>query len=101
MSGAGSSLKAVMNAAALQGVAEATARIFGHVIGNGMRSGHKILRRKPIGKKVLEWYPPSVCRAYPGFTPGEEERLERLERMRRQGKAPPKKGQGKRAAKRK
>ena len=28
-------------------------------------------------------------------------RLDRLERMRRQGKAPPKKGQGKRASKRK
>ncbi|MCO5605154.1 hypothetical protein L7F22_059334 [Adiantum nelumboides] len=73
MSGATSSLKAVMKAAALQGVPEATARIFGHVIGNGLRSGHKILRRKAIGAKVLEWYPNSVCRAYPGFTPGEEE----------------------------
>lgn len=101
MSGAASSLKAVLKAAALQGVPEATARIFGHVIGNGERSGHKILRRKIIGGKVLEWYPNSVCGAYPGFTPGEEERLDRLERMRRQGKAPPKKGQGKRAAKRK
>ena len=28
-------------------------------------------------------------------------RIDRLERMRRQGKAPPKKGQGKRASKRK
>lgn len=52
------SLKSLLTAAALQGVAEARARIFGHVLNpSGKRSPHKILRKKLIGEKVAQWYP--------------------------------------------
>ena len=71
------SLGEVLKAAALRGVAEASARIFGHAVGggDGQRSGRKILRRKVIGGKVLEWYPRSVANKFPGFTPREERDL--------------------------
>ncbi|CAL9169059.1 unnamed protein product [Musa hybrid cultivar] len=49
-----------MTAAPLQWVAlaQARARIFGHVLNPlGKRSPHKILRKKPIGDKVAQWYP--------------------------------------------
>ena len=51
----------------LRGVAEASARIFGSVIGNGLRSGHKVLRSKLIGDKVLEWYPTPIQKTDPLF----------------------------------
>ncbi|RWW35165.1 hypothetical protein BHE74_00023656 [Ensete ventricosum] len=52
------SLKSLLAAAAVQGVAEARARIFGHVLNpTGKRSPHKILRKKLIGDKVAQWYP--------------------------------------------
>ncbi|XP_074556499.1 uncharacterized protein LOC141812369 [Curcuma longa] len=52
------SLKSLLKAAALQGVTEARARIFGHVLNPlGKRSPHKILRKKLIGEKVASWYP--------------------------------------------
>ena len=44
--------------AALKGVTEARAVIFGHVLNpTGKRSAHKILRKKLIGEKVAQWYP--------------------------------------------
>lgn len=52
------SLKKLLCSAALQGVTEARARIFGHVLNpTGKRSPHKILRKKLIGDKVAQWYP--------------------------------------------
>ncbi|KAL0915247.1 hypothetical protein M5K25_015649 [Dendrobium thyrsiflorum] len=50
--------KNLLCSAALQGVTEARARIFGHVLNlTGKRSPHKILRKKLIGEKVAQWYP--------------------------------------------
>lgn len=44
--------------AALKGITEARARIFGHVLNpTGQRSPHKLLRKKLIGDKVAAWYP--------------------------------------------
>lgn len=52
------SLKKVLGEAAIKGVTEARARIFGHVLNpTGQRSPHKILRKKLIGEKVAAWYP--------------------------------------------
>lgn len=52
------SLKNVLAEAALKGVTEARARIFGHVLNpTGQRSPHKLLRKKLIGDKVAAWYP--------------------------------------------
>ncbi|GMP71188.1 hypothetical protein CsSME_00029700 [Camellia sinensis var. sinensis] len=52
------SLKSLLAEAAIKGVTEARARIFGHVLNpTGQRSPHKILRKKLIGEKVAQWYP--------------------------------------------
>ncbi|CAM6009161.1 unnamed protein product [Sphagnum balticum] len=87
--------------AMLRGLLEARARIFGHVIGNGQRSGHKVLRKKLIGEKLLGWYETPIQKRDPMYEdPKEKRRLLKLERLKRRGKGPPKKGHGKRAAKR-
>ncbi|KAH7518923.1 hypothetical protein FEM48_Zijuj09G0222600 [Ziziphus jujuba var. spinosa] len=80
---AGGGLKRMLATALGEGLSGARARIFGHVINpTGQKSAHKILRKKLIGEKVAQW------------------RLSKLEMLKRRGKGPPKKGQGKRAAKR-
>uniref|UniRef100_A0A0D6R5Y7 Small ribosomal subunit protein mS33 n=1 Tax=Araucaria cunninghamii TaxID=56994 RepID=A0A0D6R5Y7_ARACU len=96
------SLKVVLEQAALKGVAEASARIFGNVFNpTGQRSPHKILKKKLIGEETSQYYPHDIRRDNPMWVARkEEERLEKLEMMKRRGKGPPKKGQGKRALKR-
>lgn len=55
----GGGLKKVLAQAALRGVTEARAKIFGHILNpTGQRSPHKELRKKLIGDKVAAWYPP-------------------------------------------
>ncbi|KAK3034098.1 hypothetical protein RJ639_034078 [Escallonia herrerae] len=97
------SLKNAVVQAAARGVTEARARIFGHVLNpTGQRSPHKILRKKLIGDKVAQWYPHDIKKDDPLVMAREEqERLSKLEMLKRRGKGPPKKGQGKRASKRK
>ncbi|XP_064983409.1 uncharacterized protein LOC135648911 isoform X3 [Musa acuminata AAA Group] len=94
----------LLTAAALQGVAlaQARARIFGHVLNPlGKRSPHKILRKKLIGDKVAQWYPYDIKNDDPLVLAREEKlRLAKLEMLKRRGKAPPKKGPGRRAVKR-
>ncbi len=58
----------------LKGVVEASARIFGNVIGNGLRSGHKVLRSKLVGEKLVSWYPKPVEKFDPMFLDPNEER---------------------------
>ncbi|KAI4343314.1 hypothetical protein MLD38_027836 [Melastoma candidum] len=96
------SFKSILAAAVSQGVTEARAKIFGHVLNpTGQRSPHKILRKKLIGEKVASWYPYDMKFDDPLVMAREEqERLSKLEMLKRRGKGPPKKGQGKRAAKR-
>lgn len=85
----------------LKSIDEARARIFGHVIGNGERSAHKVLRRKLIGDKIVSWYPTPIQNQDPMFEdPNIKRRQLKNERLKRRGKGPPKKGHGKRAAKR-
>ncbi|XP_051118467.1 uncharacterized protein LOC127242814 [Andrographis paniculata] len=100
MTGFGS-LKTVVAQAAVKGVAEARARIFGHVFNpTGQRSPHKILSKKLIGDKVAAWYPYDIKKDDPlVMARKEQERLNKLEMLKRRGKGPPKKGQGKRAKK--
>ncbi|XP_010529311.1 PREDICTED: 28S ribosomal protein S33, mitochondrial [Tarenaya hassleriana] len=99
---ASGSLKRMISAAVTQGVTEARARIFGHMLNpTGERSPHKLLRKKLIGKKVAEWYPYDIKQDFPEImAKQEQERLSKLEMLKRRGKGPPKKGQGRRAAKR-
>ncbi|KAG1365132.1 hypothetical protein COCNU_12G001320 [Cocos nucifera] len=96
------SLKSLLKAVAVQGVTEARARIFGHILNpTGERSPHKILRKKLIGDKVAQWYPYDIKNDDPLVLAREEkERLAKLEMLKRRGKGPPKKGQGRRAVKR-
>lgn len=96
------SLKAVLAEAAVKGVNEARARIFGHILNpDGHRSANKVLRRKLIGEKVAQWYPHDIKQDDPLLMASkEQERLNKLEMLKRRGKGPPKKGQGKQAAKR-
>jgi len=109
-------------------IEEIRARIFGNHIGNGLRSGRKVLRKKLIGDKIAAYYPEPIeaadpmfedplnqrCgpRKLPGFpkqaaqslTQGVvvgRRRLDKLDRLHRRGKGPPKKGQGKRSGKKK
>ncbi|CAL1361473.1 unnamed protein product [Linum trigynum] len=100
MSGVG--LRRLLETAVTQGVTEARARIFGHVLNpTGQRSPHKLLRKKLIGDKVSQWYPHDVTKDDPlVMAAREQERLSKLEMLKRRGKGPPKKGQGKGAAKR-
>ncbi|KAM7500408.1 hypothetical protein LguiA_024822 [Lonicera macranthoides] len=95
-------LKSVLAEAAIKGVTEARARIFGHVLNpTGERTAHKILRKKLIGEKVAQWYPYDIKKDDPlVMARQEQERLSKLEMLKRRGKGPPKKGQGRRASKR-
>ncbi|KDD76744.1 hypothetical protein H632_c120p0 [Helicosporidium sp. ATCC 50920] len=66
--------------------------------GNGMRSGRKIVRRKMIGQQIAEYYPEDMSRMDPFMLDYNSEAAKlKLERLRRRGKAPPKKGAGKRS----
>ncbi|KMT13967.1 hypothetical protein BVRB_4g078000 [Beta vulgaris subsp. vulgaris] len=100
---AATGLKNMVAAAVLRGVTEARAQIFGHVLNpTSQRSAHKVLRKKLIGEKVAEWYPYDIKHDDPVvMAQKEEERLSKLEMLKRRGKGPPKKGHGKRASKRK
>lgn len=96
------SLKSVVAEAGIRGVTVTRARIFGLVLNpTSQRSPHKILRKKLIGEKVAAWYPYYIKKDDPLVMAREEqEHLSKLEMLKRRGKGPPKKGQGKRAAKR-
>ncbi|CAL0318364.1 unnamed protein product [Lupinus luteus] len=95
-------LKKLLASAITEGVTEARARIFGHQINTtGQKSAHKLLRKKLIGDKVAQWYPYDIKKDDPlVMARQEQERLSKLEMLKRRGKGPPKKGQGRRAAKR-
>jgi small subunit ribosomal protein S33 len=78
------------------------ARIFGTHIGNGLRSGRKVLRRPLKGEQLKAWYPPDPVKHDPLMLSIKAENAKlKLDRLRRRGKAPPKKGAGKRAGKKK
>ncbi|GAB2282669.1 hypothetical protein Dimus_017206 [Dionaea muscipula] len=100
---AGGGLKKLLSTVVVRGVDEARARIFGHVLNpTGKRSPHKLLRKKLIGDKLAQWYPYDIKQDDPLVMARlEQERLAKLEMLKRRGKGPPKKGQGKRASKRK
>ncbi len=92
------SFKAAIDAAAR--------RVFGHLPVVPYRTGNKLLQRKPIGPLAVHYYPANVEQAFRNTltdftTELEDRRIDSLYRMRRRGKGPAKKGQGKRASKKK
>ncbi|PWN20795.1 hypothetical protein BCV69DRAFT_283012 [Microstroma glucosiphilum] len=79
----------------------------------GIRTGAKFLKAPLKGPSMLEYYPPTlklkglgeriwgqegVERGLLLMDPRERQRLEDVERRKKMGKGPPKKGQGRRAA---
>jgi small subunit ribosomal protein S33 len=85
-----------------QTLAAIRARIFGTHLGDGRPSGRKLLRRALIGPAVAAYYPPDPAAMDPLWVNVDDtRRVSKLERMTRRGKAPPKKGEGKRAGKKK
>lgn len=61
-------LKNLLAAVVTTGVSEARALIFGHVLNpTGQRSPHKLLRKKLIGKKIADWYPPDIIKDDPAL----------------------------------
>jgi small subunit ribosomal protein S33 len=85
---------------------EASRKCFGNRPIVNFRTGFKILKRRPIGPVINDYYIPNMAPMFrkvdPGFkTELEERRYEKLIKLRAKGKGPPKKGQGKRSKKKK
>ena len=93
----------------LAAVDEAARKCFGNLPMEDYRTGFKYLKRKPIGPMAIAHYldeqkiiqPFRDAHEEKFDTALEERQFERLDRLRRNGKGPPKKGHGKRAAKNK
>lgn len=49
----------------VESIEEIRSRIFGTHIGNGLRSGRKILRRKLVGEKIASYYPKDILKVDP------------------------------------
>jgi small subunit ribosomal protein S33 len=84
----------------------ASRRIFGNLPITNTRTGFKVLQRKPIGPLAINYYPADAERPFRNTlddfaTDLERRRVEALYRLKRRGKGPAKKGQGKRASKKK
>lgn len=76
---------------------EIRARVFGEHVGNGSRSGRKVLARPLKGPSMLNWYlqyPPNLPLHANEIEMG---RLDDLDEQAAKGRSAPKKGQGKRA----
>lgn len=68
--------------------------------GDGQRSGRKVLRRGLIGQRLVEYYPKDLSAADPFMLSLKAEKAKlKLDRLKRRGKGPPKKGSGKRSKK--
>lgn len=85
---------------------ESARKIFGNLPIVNYRTGFKLLRQKPIGPIAVNHYLPDFERSFRDYTNEfdteiEERRKDSLVFMRRRGKGPPKKGQGKRASRKK
>lgn len=57
-----------------ESIEEIRSRIFGNHIGNGLRSGRKVLRRKLVGDKVASYYPEPLSKQDPMFVDTDIER---------------------------
>jgi small subunit ribosomal protein S33 len=86
---------------------EASRKCFGHLSpATADRAGNRLLRTKPLGPLVIKHYPnpQNTEGVWKDITNGfmTEQQLRRMNtlgRLKRRGKGPPKKGQGKRTTK--
>lgn len=87
-------------------VDDSARKCFGYLPVSDFRTGFKFLKRKPIGPLANNYYPENYLRTFKTTlddfqTPEEDRRESALIRLKRRGKGPPKKGQGKRSGKKK
>lgn len=92
--------------AMLAAINEASMRVFGNMPIVNHRTGFKILKRKPNGPIAANYYLPNMVPSFRKMDPTfrtelEENRIEKLIRLKRRGKGPPKKGHGKRTTRKK
>jgi small subunit ribosomal protein S33 len=85
-------------------IKESGDRIFGNRPIVPYRTGYKYLLQKPYGPIAMHYYMKDSTKSFKKMSSEyqseeDERRSEKLHRMRRKGKGPPKKGQGKRATK--
>jgi len=85
-------------------LAECSRLVFGNApVTHGVRSGRKLLRKKLIGPALVAWYPrsaESLTKLDPSFrTEKQRRRALKLDKLKRRGKGPPKKGEGSKAMK--
>uniref|UniRef100_A0A7S3JU98 Small ribosomal subunit protein mS33 n=1 Tax=Aureoumbra lagunensis TaxID=44058 RepID=A0A7S3JU98_9STRA len=87
---------------------ELSRKIFGSLPQTGIRTGLKILRKRPKGAWIADYYMDSVIPSHHeigrsvirGYMDVHQEwRKYKLQQLHRRGKGPPKKGQGKRSKK--
>ena len=87
-------------------IEEASRKCFDHLPVVPYRTGNKMLRQKPIGPIAVHYHLKDLTKKFKKLDPNfqtelEERRMEALHKLRTRGKGPPKKGQGKRAMKKK
>mmetsp|Transcript_34571 Transcript_34571/g.45695 ORF Transcript_34571/g.45695 Transcript_34571/m.45695 type:complete len:100 (-) Transcript_34571:323-622(-) len=85
-------------------VKEAARKIFGNLPLSSVKTGLRIFRKPLAGPRLADYYPPSLAKCvrtnFPDYlTPQQIRTKERIERLRKRGKGPPKKGEGKRSSK--
>ena len=82
-------------------IALAAARIFQTALNDtNAPTGRKLLKKSLVGPTLTSWYPEKIQRLDALFEDPEDKRRKvKLERMKRRGKGPPKKGEGKRSKK--
>lgn len=83
-----------------------SAKIFGKLPQVNHRTGYNIFRQKLIGPAIIDYYPMGLDKGLQSISKTyKSEEIDRLEfalsRLKRRGKGPPKKGQGKRTTKNK
>ena len=94
------SITIVMNAVRKKLVAEAQKKIFGTFIAtSNARTGRKQLKSALIGAAAVDYVPFTYHHGFDGIYEDEQvlRRQEKLARLRRRGKGPPKKGEGRRS----
>ena len=83
-------------------IAETGRKVFGNRPQVNYRTGYKYLEQKPSGTVLANYYPDDQVKLFKSVssdftTDLEDRRRDALARLRRRGKGPPTKGQGKRA----
>ena len=87
-------------------IAETARKCFGNLPVTPLRTGFKYLKRNLVGPIAIQHYLPDTDRDIRNVAPDfqteiEERRTQKLLKLKRRGKGPPKKGAGKRAGRKK